>query len=105
MLHELQQPERGRHRDAHREGDREVPRDVERQHGVEEDREEPEQERACNEEERAPREHGGAELPAAPHAQTSRSSRAGSSSASFIATSESTASRPSMMRWSYESAR
>ena len=37
--------------------------------------------------------------------QISNSRRAGSSSASFIATSPSTASRPSMMRWSYDIAR
>jgi len=35
----------------------------------------------------------------------SSNSRAGSSSASLIATSDSTASRPSMMRWSYDCAR
>jgi len=37
--------------------------------------------------------------------QISNSKRAGSSSASFIATSPSTASRPSMMRWSYDMAK
>ena len=40
-----------------------------------------------------------------PVGQTSSSRRAGSSSASFIVTSASTASRPSMMRWSYDIAR
>src|SRR5688572_23955261 len=37
--------------------------------------------------------------------QISRISRAGSSRASLILTKNKTASRPSMMRWSYESAR
>ena len=85
------------------------------EHGIQEDGEESKEKRARDEEEDAPRDDR--RLQASPawsrtrrHAgnnptQTSSSMRAGSSSASLIATSESTASRPSMMRWSYESAR
>src|SRR5262245_7972519 len=39
VLHQPQEPERGRHRDPHRERDGEMPRDVDREDGVEEHRE------------------------------------------------------------------
>src|SRR4051812_41309277 len=105
VLRESQQPERDRDRGPDRERDGEMARDVEGEDGIEEDREEAQQQRSRDEEESAPREHGGTKLPAARHAQRSSSIRAGSSSASFIATRESTASRPSTMRWSYDRAR
>src|SRR5882672_4700063 len=107
MLEQPQQPQRARDREADGDRDRKVARQVHAQLRLEEHGEEADQQRSRDEQHDADGDARRRETLFARHEvpYTSRIRRAGSSSASLIATSESTASRPSTMRWSYERAR